>query len=227
MTILTDEIVFPLSKWASPEGIVAIGGDLSTERILKAYSLGIFPWYNQGSEILWWSPDPRFVLFTKDLKISKSMKQVFKSNKFTVTYDTCFEKVLFHCKNGKRKGQEGTWITNEMEEAYNQLHKMGYAHSVEVWENEVLVGGLYGICLGKQFYGESMFTKVSNASKFGFICLVKSLIQKGFTMIDCQDYTAHLESLGAIEISRKKFENHIQKEIVKEGEVGPWTNWFK
>lgn len=227
MTILNHEIEFPQSKWASSEGILAIGGDLSVERLLKAYSLGIFPWYNEGSEILWWSPDPRFVLFTEDLKISKSMKQIIRSNKFKVTYDTQFEQVIQNCKAVKRQGQEGTWITPEMEASYAQLHALGYAHSVEVWENELLVGGLYGVCLGKMFFGESMFAKVSNASKYGFITLVANLKQKDFKIIDCQDYTAHLESLGAVEIPRNDFEQIIQSEIPKTGKVGNWTHWFK
>jgi leucyl/phenylalanyl-tRNA--protein transferase len=227
MTLLTDVIEFPESKWATREGIVAIGGDLSVERILKAYSLGIFPWYNEGSEILWWTPDPRFVLYVDDLKISKSMKQIVRSNRFRVTFDTEFKEVIRNCKSVKREDQDGTWITNDMEEAYFNLHKMGYAHSVEVWEGENLVGGLYGISLGKMFFGESMFTHVSNASKFGFISLVSALKQKGFKMIDCQDYTAHLESLGAIEIPRAAFEGFIVKEITLEGRIGSWTDWLK
>ena len=226
MTILTNEIVFPESQFASTEGIIAIGGDLSTERLLKAYSLGIFPWFNEGSEILWWTPDPRFVLFVADLKISKSMRQVLRSSEFTVTYDTCFDKVIGNCKITKRQGQEGTWITNDMENSYIKLHELGYAHSVEVWKNKELVGGLYGVSIGQMFFGESMFSKVSNASKFGFINLVQNLKEKGFQIIDCQDYTAHLASLGADEIPRADFEKIVLNETKKEGQVGSWTNWF-
>ena len=226
MTILTTEIVFPESQFASTEGIIAIGGDLSTERLLKAYSLGIFPWFNEGSEILWWTPDPRFVLFVADLKISKSMRQVLRSSEFTVTYDTCFDKVIGNCKITKRQGQEGTWITNDMENSYIKLHELGYAHSVEVWKNKELVGGLYGVSIGQMFFGESMFSKVSNASKFGFINLVQNLKEKGFQIIDCQDYTAHLASLGADEIPRADFEKIVLNETKKEGQVGSWTNWF-
>jgi len=226
MTFLTDEIVFPDTHWASDEGILAIGGDLAIPRLLLAYQKGIFPWYNEGSEILWWSPNPRFVLFTEELKVSKSMKQIMRSGKFKVTYDTCFKEVINQCKSVARNGQDGTWITKEMESAYTKLHEKGYAHSVEVWENEDLVGGLYGVALGKVFYGESMFAKVSNASKFGFINLVESLKQKGFKMIDSQDYTAHLESLGAREIPRNQFEHILSSETNKEGKIGKWTKWL-
>jgi leucyl/phenylalanyl-tRNA--protein transferase len=226
MTFLTEEITFPESKWASPDGILAIGGDLSCARLLKAYSLGIFPWYNEGSEILWWTPDPRFVLFVNDLKVSKSMKQVLRSSKFTVTFDTQFLKVIKNCKKINRPDQDGTWITQEMENSYVKLHNLGHAHSVEVWENKELVGGLYGVCIGKMFFGESMFAKVSNASKLGFITLVTSLKEKGFEIIDCQDYTAHLESLGAREIPRVGFEEILKKEIDKSSEIGKWTSWF-
>lgn len=226
MTFLTEEIVFPETHWASSEGVLAIGGDLSIPRLLLAYKKGIFPWYNEGSEILWWSPNPRFVLFTAELKVSKSMKQIMRSGKFRVSYDTCFKEVIRHCKSVKRNGQEGTWITREMEEAYIQFHEKGYAHSVEIWEDDELVGGLYGVSIGRVFYGESMFTKVSNASKFGFISLVQSLKQKGFKMIDSQDYTAHLESLGAKEIPRIQFEQILDNETLNEGKVGKWTDWF-
>lgn len=226
MTFLTNEIAFPETHFASEEGIVAIGGDLSVKRLLLAYQKGIFPWYNEGSEILWWSPDPRFVLFTDDLKVSKSMKQVIRSNRFSVTFDTCFEQVITNCKKVKRTAQDGTWITSDMEEAYIAFHKLGYAHSVEVWEDDELVGGLYGVSIGQVFFGESMFAKVSNASKFGFIKLVESLKLKGFRMIDSQDYTAHLESLGADEIPRAEFEKIISLDQQLEGKVGSWTDWL-
>ena len=226
LTILSEGLEFPESRWASKDGIIAIGGDLSTERLLLAYSKGIFPWYNEGSEIIWWTPDPRFVLFPKDLKVSKSMRQIIRSGKFKVTFDTQFSEVIAQCKNTTRKEQDGTWITDEMEEAYTQLHELGHAHSVEVWENNELVGGLYGMCLGRVFYGESMFAKVSNASKMGFISLVQNLEKKGFELIDSQDHTAHLESLGASHISRRKFEEILKDQTTKEGRVGSWTDWF-
>lgn len=226
MIILTDKIKFPHTHWANPDGILAIGGDLSIPRLLEAYSHGIFPWYSEGSEILWWAPNPRFVLFTDELRVSKSMKQVMRSGKFKVTFDTQFEEVIKNCKHSNREGQEGTWITDEMQKAYIEFHKSGYAHSVEVWENNELVGGLYGVSLGKVFFGESMFTKVSNASKFGFITLVEALKNKGFKLIDSQDYTTHLESLGAQDISRIEFESHLKEGVKLEGKVGLWTDWL-
>ena len=227
MTILTKEIKFPDSKWASEEGVIAIGGDLSIERLLEAYEHGIFPWYNEGSEILWWTPNPRFVLFSEELYVSKSMRKVMKSGQFKVTFDTAFEHVIRNCKTSNRDGQSGTWITDEMETAYCKLHHTGYAHSVEVWENNVIVSGLYGVSIGKVFFGESMFTNVSNGSKFGFISLVNALKEKGFKLIDSQDYTAHLESLGAREIPREAFENILKEELQNKSHVGKWTEWLK
>ena len=226
MIVLTDEIVFPDTNLANPDGILAIGGDLSVNRLLDAYENGIFPWYNEGSEIIWWAPNPRFVLFTDELKVSKSMKQVLRSNRFNVSFDTQFETVIHHCKTSNRSGQAGTWITEDMEKAYIDLHKEGFAHSVEVWENDALVAGLYGVSLGKIFFGESMFTKVSNASKVGFITLVTALREKGFKMIDSQDYTAHLESLGAFEIPRNQFEQILSIELKSNSKVGKWTEWL-
>lgn len=227
ITILTENIIFPNTKRTNNEGILAVGGDLSISRLLEAYKNGIFPWYNEGSEILWWSPDPRFVLFTDELHVSKSMRQVINSKIFKVTYDTAFEYVIRNCKTSYRNGQDGTWITDEMEEAYSKLHHLGHAHSVEVWQNNILVGGLYGVSLGKVFFGESMFTKVSNASKFGFILLVNALKEKGFKMIDSQDYTAHLESLGAREIPRNEFEDYLKRGVKQEGRIGYWTEWLQ
>jgi leucyl/phenylalanyl-tRNA--protein transferase len=172
---------------------------------LLAYNSGIFPWYEEGSPIIWWSPDPRMVLYPSELKISKSMRQVMAKQAFTVTYNTCFREVITQCAKAKRKDQDGTWITNNMIEAYCKLHKQGIATSVEVWEDKELVGGLYGIDLGTIFCGESMFAKVSNASKVGFITLVQYLQQKNYALIDCQVHTKHLQSLGAKEISREAF----------------------
>jgi leucyl/phenylalanyl-tRNA--protein transferase len=188
--------------------IVQIGGDLSTGRILSAYSKGIFPWYSYGP-VVWWSPDPRFVLYPADLKISKSMRNLFNQKRFEVTFDQNFSKVIDLCAHVDRVDQDGTWITKEMDIAYNKLHEMGYAHSVEVWNDGQLVGGLYGIALGKIFFGESMFTLMSNASKYGFITLVKFLIENDFFLIDCQQNTAHLGSLGAVEIERSLFLRYI------------------
>ncbi len=200
-----DEIIFPDPNLASRDGLLAIGGDLSVERLLLAYNHGIFPWFSEGEPIMWWSPNPRFVLFPDKLKISKSMQQVLRSNKFEVTTNQDFENVIRNCQHIKRTGQNSTWITEDIISSYTELHKLGVAHSVEVWENSKLVGGLYGLIMGKCFFGESMFSTVSNASKTGFISFVKQLQQQNFQLIDCQIHSEHLESLGAEMITRKKF----------------------
>ncbi len=175
MFFLTDTLVFPPVASANSEGLLAVGGDLSPERLLLAYNSGIFPWFNTDSLILWWSPDPRMVLFPEEIKIAKSMRKVLKGNQFRLTKNTCFEKVLEYCSSVKREGQEGTWITGDMKKAYLELHERGYAKSYEVWENGELVGGLYGVDLGHVFCGESMFSLSANASKFAFIKLAQEL----------------------------------------------------
>jgi leucyl/phenylalanyl-tRNA---protein transferase len=205
LTFLTDELWFPNVSDANIEGLLAVGGDLSLERLILAYQSGIFPWFNEDSPILWWSPNPRMVLFPRRIKISKSMRKVLKSSQFTLTKNTCFDKVIEQCSLVKRQGQSGTWITTEMKNAYKQLHKLGLAKSYEVWKEGQLVGGLYGMDLGHVFCGESMFSTTSNASKFAFIKLAEELNQKGYRLIDCQLYTEHLESLGAEEIPRVEF----------------------
>jgi leucyl/phenylalanyl-tRNA--protein transferase len=205
MFLLTHRLLFPNVENADDDGLLAVGGDLSPDRLLLAYMNGIFPWFNEDSMILWWSPDPRMVLFPNKIKISKSMQRLIKSGRFKTTWNTQFEKVVNACSIVKRKGQEGTWITPEMKGAYLKLHQMGIAKSMEVWENDELVGGLYGIDLGKVFCGESMFSKRSNASKFAFINLAQELEQKEYKLIDCQVYTDHLASLGAEEIPRQQF----------------------
>tara|TARA_R100000935_G_scaffold49214_1_gene74371 strand:- start:23800 stop:24411 length:612 start_codon:yes stop_codon:yes gene_type:complete len=197
--------LFPDVEKADEDGLLAVGGDLSPDRLILAYNNGIFPWFNEDSMILWWSPDPRMVLFPNKIKISKSMQQVIKSNRFRITWNAQFEEVVNACSLIQRKGQEGTWITPEMKSAYLILHQMGIAKSMEVWENNELVGGLYGIDLGNVFCGESMFSKRSNASKFAFINLAQELKKKEYKLIDCQVHTDHLESLGAEEIPRKQF----------------------
>jgi len=209
MFFLTERLEFPPIENANAEGLLAVGGDLSPERLLLAYQNGIFPWFNEDSLILWWSPNPRMVLFPEKIRISKSMRQVIKSNKFHLTKNTCFETVLEACATVKRVGQEGTWITDEMKKAYLKLHHKGYAKSYEVWEADILVGGLYGIDLGHVFCGESMFSTTSNASKFAFIKLAEEFQEKG-VLIDCQLYTKHLESLGAEEVSRTTFLKILQ-----------------
>lgn len=203
MNWLNKDIKFPDVSTANPDGLLAVGGDLSCDRLIEAYSNGIFPWFEMDEPILWWSPDPRFVLFPSKLKVSKSMKQVLRNSSFVVTVNRDFKTVINHCSKIKRNGQEGTWITKNMIEAYCKLHKLGYAKSVEVWQNNELVGGLYGVDLGNQiFCGESMFSKVSNASKVAFISFIQNT---NYRLIDCQVHTSHLESLGAEHISRKEF----------------------
>ncbi|MFI0425695.1 MAG: leucyl/phenylalanyl-tRNA--protein transferase [Flavobacterium sp.] len=205
MYFLTQKLYFPPAETASPEGIVAVGGDLSPERLVLAYNSGIFPWFEDDEPILWWSPSERMVLFFEDLKISKSMRNIINQKKFKVTFNTAFREVILNCKKIARKDQPGTWITDDMVEAYCNLHKLGIAKSVEVWENEELVGGLYGIDLGHVFCGESMFSKVSNASKIAFIALAKQLEMANYRLLDCQVYNDHLASLGCVEIDREDF----------------------
>ena len=207
---LTEKIWFPPVSEAAEDGLLAMGGDLRVERLLLAYQQGIFPWYD-GDIPLWWSPDPRFVLFPDELKISKSMKALIRKGIFRFSTNTAFAAVLRSCKENQRKGQDGTWITDELEKSLNELHVMGYAHSAETWVDNQLVGGLYGIRLGKLFFGESMFSKQANASKYAFIKYVAQLKAEGTCLIDCQVYTEHLESLGARMISREAFMDCLQK----------------
>ena len=204
MQFLNHKIEFPPVDQANEHGILAIGGDLSVERLQLAYKSGIFPWYSDGEPIVWYSPDPRMVLFPDQLRISKSMRQILKKKVFKVTFNEAFEEVIFNCKyvNRELQGEYGTWITDEMKEAYVQLYKKGFAKSVEVWQNDELVGGLYGVETGTIFCGESMFSNVSNASKVAFIHLVKT---EKYKLIDCQVYNPHLATLGADEISREEF----------------------
>ena len=202
---LSNELYFPDVNQANSDGILSVGGDLSAERLQLAYKSGIFPWFEIDDPILWWSPDPRMVLFLQELKISKSMRNILNRNQFQVTFNKNFRDVISHCQKVKRDGQNGTWITNYMIEAYYKLHELGIAKSVEVWQDDVLVGGLYGVDLGHVFCGESMFSLVSNASKVAFISLVKQLKTSNYKLLDCQVYNPHLESLGCREISRKDF----------------------
>lgn len=210
---LDDELWFPDVEEALPDGLLAAGGDLSTERILLAYRNGIFPWFNDDDPPLWWSPDPRFVLFPDELKVSKSMKQLIKKKEFEFKVDTDFEAVIYNCRSVLRNGVSGTWITDEVAEAYTELHKMGVAHSAEAWHEGELVGGLYGVQLGKVFFGESMFSLRSNASKYAFICFVEQLRELGIALIDCQVYTDHLKSLGARSIPRQEFKQLLEAHI--------------
>ncbi len=211
MVYLTDELWFPPFEFATRDGLLAVGGDLSVDRLLLAYRSGIFPWYSEGEPILWWSPDPRMVLFPKRLKISKSLLRIIQKNEFSITFNTAFADVIRKCAAIEREGQADTWITNDMVDVYQKLHELGHAHSVEVWRDDKLVGGLYGIDLPEQkvFCGESMFSKESNASKVAFYYLIKKLKAEEYTIVDCQVHTLHLESLGAEEIPRTEFLNYL------------------
>ena len=211
MYLLPKEIIFPPVHLADENGILAIGGDLSVERLQLAYKSGIFPWYNEGEPIIWYSPKERMVLFPNELKISKSMRQLIKKDEFKITFNQNFAEVILNCKNIYREGQGGTWITDEMQEAYLKLHRLGFAKSVEVWLEDELVGGLYGIDLGHVFCGESMFSKVSNTSKLAFIYLVQKLEKENYKLLDCQVYNNHLDSLGAREISRVDFLEYLKE----------------
>lgn len=202
---LSKNLFFPPVSEANADGILAIGGDLSPERLQLAYSSGIFPWFEEDQPIIWWSPNPRMVLFLEDLVVSKSMRNILNRNIFKVTLNQDFRAVIAHCQQVKRDGQTGTWITNDMIEAYCKLHELGIAKSVEVWQDDQLVGGLYGVDLGHIFCGESMFSLVSNASKVAFIALVNHLEINNYCLLDCQVYNDHLASLGCVEIEREDF----------------------
>ena len=205
MHLLSDALYFPPVYEASSEGILAVGADLSPERLLLAYKSGIFPWFNPGEPILWWAPKTRMVLYFDELMVSKSMRNILNRNTFTVTFNQNFSEVISNCSSVKREGQQGTWISQEMREAYCKLNELGIAKSVEVWQNNELVGGLYGIDLGSVFCGESMFSKVSNASKVAFISLANQLKNENYKLLDCQVYNEHLDSLGCREIDRDDF----------------------
>ncbi|WP_286969639.1 leucyl/phenylalanyl-tRNA--protein transferase [Flavobacterium sp. UBA4854] len=212
MYFLFDNLYFPPVSEADEEGILAVGGDLSPERLKLAYNRGIFPWFNEGEPILWWAPDPRMVLFLDELVISKSMRNILNRKQFTVTFNTNFKEVISNCQKIQRIGQDGTWISDDIVESYCELNRQGIAKSVEVWQDDVLVGGLYGVDLGHVFCGESMFSKVSNASKVAFISLVKHLEEENYKLLDCQVYNPHLDSLGCREIDREEFMGILKSE---------------
>lgn len=205
MYFLLKELYFPPVDKADRHGLLAVGGDLSAERLMLAYRSGIFPWFQDGEPILWWAPPKRMVLFFDELKVSKSMRLLLKKNLFTITLDTAFDDVIAHCRSVTRKGETETWITPEMVEAYRELHRLGHAHSVEVWQDDILVGGLYGVDTGSVFCGESMFSLVPNASKTAFIFLARKLQSEGYRLLDCQLHNPHLASLGCREIPRANF----------------------
>jgi leucyl/phenylalanyl-tRNA--protein transferase len=212
---LSDRLSFPPPHLAIQEGLLAVGGDLSVERLILAYRSGIFPWYSKGEPILWWSPDPRLVLYPSELRISKSLQKVIKRRLFQITVNKAFDAVIQGCADVKRSYGEGTWITDEMKSAYCRLHRYGYAHSIEAWQENELVGGLYGVALGHAFFGESMFSRVSHASKVAFVTFVEILKELKFDLVDCQVKTDHLIRFGAREIPRKKFLEQLEKAIGK------------
>jgi leucyl/phenylalanyl-tRNA---protein transferase len=227
---VTERIEFPPVSQATEEGIVAMGGNLSPGVLLSAYSQGIFPWFSENEPILWWSPEPRFVLFPRKIHISTSMRKLLRKERYTITFDTDFKRIITECGIMERPGRNGTWITDGMISAYTELHELGYAHSVEVWEGETLTGGLYGVSLGSCFFGESMFTRSPNASKTALTVLCTALVQAEFVVVDCQVYTPHLETMGAELITRKQFlallENGLQSPTLR-GDWGVWFNGLK
>ncbi|MCC7503653.1 MAG: leucyl/phenylalanyl-tRNA--protein transferase [Saprospiraceae bacterium] len=217
------ELSFPHPTLAEPGGLLAVGGDLSPERLILAYRNGIFPWFEDEGSFFWYSPDPRFVLFPAGLKIHKSMRSIFNRGKFRYTLDTCFERVIRDCAAASRSGQDGSWISEAFIEGYTELHRRGLAHSVEVWQGDELAGGLYGLSLGRIFFGESMFARETNASKAGFITLSQALQRSGFWLIDCQQETAHLASLGARGISRELFLEYLNRNAYERTLIGKWA----
>ena len=217
------DLSFPPVEHATPEGLLAIGGDLGTERLLEAYRHGIFPWYNEGQPILWWSPDPRTVLFPEHLHISRSLRRSLRPSHFRVTFDTCFETIVQNCAGPRPQYPEGgTWITPAMVEAYRTLHEQGYAHSAETWQGERLVGGIYGVAIGAAFFAESMFTKVDDASKVALVHLVRQLRTWDFRIIDCQQSSPHVLRLGAEEIPRRIYIEHLKKAVTQPNSRGRW-----
>lgn len=221
--LLSKALVFPPPEYAAKNGLLAAGGDLCEKRLLLAYSMGIFPWYSEGGPILWWSPHPRLVLKPDELKIPRSLRQVIKKNIYKLTMDSNFEEVIRSCAEVHKERDGGTWITGEMIEAYVRLHHSGYAHSVEAWDGDGLAGGLYGVSLGNAFFGESMFTRKSNASKVAFVKLVQQLLKWNFTLIDCQMTTRHLLNFGAVEISRSRFAGILKKSLQAPARKSKWS----
>lgn len=225
MTIfaLSEDLVFPPPQLASQEGLLAIGGDLSPERLLLAYRIGIFPWYSDDEPILWWSPDPRLVLYPSEFHLSQSLVKTIRRGEFAVSMDQAFERVIRACGRMRSDSGEGTWIVPEMIEAYCRLHDAGFAHSVETWQGGRLAGGLYGVSLGRCFFGESMFARVSNASKVALAALVAYLKAEGFGLIDCQVTTGHLQRMGAREIPRRLYLEQLQEYLQTPDRTGKWT----
>ena len=220
--LLTDKIVFPPPHLASGEGLLAIGGDLSRERLLLAYRMGIFPWFSDDEPILWWSPDPRLVLYPREIRISKTLKKIIRKGVFTVTVDSAFVRVINQCAQIRLENNQGTWIVEDMIDVYCKLHESGFAHSVEAWRQGELAGGLYGVSLGRCFFGESMFTRVSNASNVALVTLVEYLNKLSFDMLDCQLTTKHLLRFGAREIPRARFLKQLEESLKAPTKKGKW-----
>ncbi len=216
---------FPDPRGAHGDGIVGVGGNLSPGMLISAYRQGIFPWFSEGEPVLWWSPDPRFVVFPDSLHVSRSMRKVLRQRRFEFTIDRCFEAVVESCASVERTHEDGTWITEDMQRAYKRLHEAGFAHSVETWRGGELVGGLYGVSFGRAFFGESMFSRVTNASKGAFILLSRLLFNCGFRFIDAQVYTPHLEQLGAVEVPRTEFLDQLAEALQSPDARGLWTAW--
>jgi leucyl/phenylalanyl-tRNA--protein transferase len=223
---LTDRLQFPPPHLATKEGLLAVGGDLGQQRLLLAYREGIFPWFSDGEPILWWSPDPRLVLYPNEMHLSASLKKRIRQHRFRLSADRAFDAVIAECRRVPRKHQEGTWIVASMVDAYQRLHRNGFAHSIEAWQDRQLVGGLYGVSLGRCFFGESMFSRVSDASKIALAGLVQFLAVLGFKLIDCQVPTAHLATLGAREIPRRRFLSELEKALKKKTVAGSWTGLY-
>ena len=225
--LLSENVAFPPAHFATAEGLLAVGGDLSQERLLSAYRKGIFPWYADNEPILWWSPDPRLILYPDELHVSRTLNKVLRKNMFTVTVDSAFEDVITACAKTRTKNEEGTWIVDDIQAAYCQLHGAGYAHSVETWLNGHLVGGLYGVSLGRCFFGESMFSNASNASSVALVALARHLMTLSFDFIDCQVTTAHLMRFGAREIPRSQFLKELRKALAGTTLKGRWSQQFQ
>ena len=223
MASLPRTYTFPPLEAASPEGLLAVGGDLNPDRLLSAYRQGVFPWFSDGQPILWWSPNPRAILYPADLHISRSLRKSLRTQGFAVTADRAFDDVIQRCAES-RNAREGTWITSGMQEAYCTLHRMGYAHSVETWQNGQLVGGLYGLAIGKAFFGESMFSQITDASKTALVALSVSLTASGYHFIDCQVVSEHLNSLGAKAVPRYRFSSELKQAVETPVNETPW-NW--
>lgn len=223
--LLQSDLYFPDPNEAV-DGLLAVGGDLSPDRLLLAYEIGIFPWYSPTDPILWWSPDPRCVVFTDRVKVSKSMRNIINRGMYKVTFDLAFEQVMKGCQKARRS-ESGTWITQEFIDSYSLLHRLGVAHSVEVWKGKELVGGLYGVSLGRMFCGESMFSNESNTSKLALITLAGELKNRGFELIDCQIYNDHLGSMGAVEIPRTDFLHKLQHALTFDSFRGSWSSWLE